>query len=332
MSDKLRMTTSNAVHVSNLGYRYGEHEAVRDLSMNIAAGEIFAILGPNGSGKTTLFRVLSTLIPLQQGEVQVLGRDLRRQPAAIRALLGVVFQAPSLDKKLTVLENVVHHGRLYGLGGSELHRRADEMLTRLGLNDRRRDLVEKLSGGLRRRVELAKGMLHQPRLLLLDEPSIGLDPGARSDVWQYLEQVRDQDGVTVVLTTHLLDEAERADRIAIMHRGRIAALDTPATLQAAVGGDAITIRTANPEGLAADIRERFHIEPMLVDGSVRLEQPDGHQWVPKLVEAFPQRIESITLGKPTLEDVFIHFTGHRFWSDDNPNLNHEGTKGTKKKH
>jgi ABC-2 type transport system ATP-binding protein len=159
-------------------------------------------------------------------------------------------------------------------------------------------------------------MLHRPRLVLLDEPSTGLDPGARIDVWQYLEQVRKENGVTVVLTTHLLDEAQRADRIAIMHRGRIAALDTPATLQAAVGGDAITIRTANPESLAADIRERFHIEPMLVDGSVRLEQPDGHQWVPRLAEAFPQRIESLTLGKPTLEDVFIHFTGHRFWNDE----------------
>jgi ABC-2 type transport system ATP-binding protein len=326
------MTTANAVDVSNLSYRYGEREAIRDLSLSIARGEIFAILGPNGSGKTTLFRVLSTLIPLQQGVVQLLGLDLRRQPAAIRALLGVVFQAPSLDKKLTVTENVVHHGRLYGLGGGELRRRADEMLARLGLAERRRDLVEKLSGGLRRRVELAKGMLHQPRLLLLDEPSTGLDPGARSDVWQYLEQVRDEHGVTVVLTTHLLDEAERADRIAIMDRGRIAALDTPAALQAAVGGDAITIRTANPESLAAEIRERFHVDPMLVDGSLRLEQPDGHQWVPRLVEAFPQRIESITLGKSTLEDVFIHVTGHRFWSDDDPNRNHEVTKGSKKKH
>ncbi len=310
------MFTSPAVDVTNLSHRYGEHEAVRDLSLNVARGEVFAILGPNGSGKTTLFRVLSTLIPLQHGEVRVLGHDLRRDPAAIRAQLGVVFQAPSVDKKLTVLENVVHHGRRYGLGGRELRGRADEMLTRLGLADRRRDLVETLSGGLRRRVELAQSMLHVPNLLLLDEPSTGLDPGARSDLWQYLQQVRETDGVTVVLTTHLLDEAQRADRIAIMDRGRIAALDTPAALQASVGGDAITIRAAEPENLAAEIRERFHVEPMLVDGSVRLEQPEGHQWISRLVEAFPQRIESITLGKPTLEDVFIHATGHRFWTDD----------------
>ena len=310
------MTNAPAIDISHLSHRYGDREAIGDLTLSIAAGEIFAVLGPNGSGKTTLFRVLSTLIAIQQGEVQVLGHDLRREPESVRLQLGVVFQAPSLDKKLTVTENLVHFGRLYGLGGRALRTRADEMLARLGLSDRRHDLVEKLSGGLRRRVELAKGMLHRPRLLLLDEPSTGLDPGARSDLWQYFAQVRDEDGVTVVLTTHLLDEAERADRIAIMHAGRLAALDTPTALQAAVGGDAITVRTSAAESLAGDIAERFNVQPMVVDGSVRLELPDGHEWIPRLVEAFPDRIESITLGKPTLEDVFIHITGHRFWNDE----------------
>src|SRR3954467_3282984 len=237
------MTTSPAVQIAHLAHRYGEREAIHDLTFSIAEREIFAILGPNGSGKTTLFRVLSTLIPLQQGEVRIFGRDLRSEAFAIRPQLGIVFQSPSIDKKLTVMENVVHHGRLYGLGGRELRTRANEMLARLGLADRSRDLVEKLSGGLRRRVELPTGMLHRPRLLLLDEPSTGLDPGARSDLWQYLEQVRDNDGVTVIVTTHLLDEAQRADRIAIMHKGQLAALDTPTALQAAVGGDAITIRS-----------------------------------------------------------------------------------------
>jgi len=187
-------------------------------------------------------------------------------------------------------------------------------------------LVEKLSGGLRRRVELATGMLHRPRLLLLDEPTTGLDPGARSDLWQYLEQIRDNDGVTVVLTTHLLEEAQRADRIAILHRGRLAALDSPTALQAAVGGDAITIRTSDSSGLATEITHRFNIGATVVDSSVRLEQPDGHEWIPRLVEAFPDRIESITLGKPTLEDVFIHFTGHKFWSDEQVDI---GTGGNR---
>jgi ABC-2 type transport system ATP-binding protein len=327
------MSTSPAVEIAHLAHRYGEHEAIRDLTLSIAEREVFAILGPNGSGKTTLFRVLSTLIPIQHGEVHILGHDLRRDAAAIRAQLGVVFQAPSIDKKLTVLENVIHHGRLYGLGGRDLRTRADEMLTRLGLADRRRDLVETLSGGLRRRVELATGMLHRPRLLLLDEPSTGLDPGARSDLWQYLEQVRESDGVTIVVTTHLLDEAQRADRIAIMHKGQLAALDTPAALQAAVGGDAITIRSKDPAALAAEIHQRFNVPAMVVDSSVRLEQPNGHQWISKLVEAFPDRTDSITLGKPTLEDVFIHFTGHRFWNEEAENRtgDNRGNRGKKKR-
>jgi ABC-2 type transport system ATP-binding protein len=330
------MSNPPAVEVSHLAHRYGEHQAIRDLSFSVSAGEIFAILGPNGSGKTSLFRVLSTLITIQQGDAHVLGYNLRTQPDAVRSQLGVVFQSPSVDKKLTVIENILHHGQLYGLGGRDLHQRADEMLARLGLADRRRDLVEKLSGGLRRRVEIAKGMLHTPHLLLLDEPSTGLDPGARSDVWHYLEEVRKEQGITVVLTTHLLEEAQDADRIAIMHRGQLAALDTPSALQSAVGGDAVTIRTTAPGSLAADIKSRFAVEAKVVDSSVRLELPGGHEWIPKLVEAFPDRIDSITLGKPTLEDVFIHFTGHRFWSDgfegSRPGMNHGGTESTEKKH
>lgn len=310
------MPDAPAIEIHHLAHRYGDHVAVADLSLSVAAGEIFVLLGPNGSGKTTLFRVLSTLIPLQQGEANILGFNLRFEQDAIRRRLGVVFQSPSVDKKLTVIENIYHHGRLYGVLGSELRERADEMLMRLGLADRRKDIVETLSGGLRRRVELAQGMLHRPRLLLLDEPSTGLDPGARSDVWQYLEQVRREDGVTVVLTTHLLEEAQRADRIGIMHQGKLVALDTPTELQAAVGGDAITIRTTDPQQLAADIGAKFSCTATVVDGAVRLEQQDGHQWVPRLVEAFPDRIDAITLGKPTLEDVFIHTTGHQFWNGE----------------
>jgi ABC-2 type transport system ATP-binding protein len=309
------MATTSAVEISHLAHRYGDHVAIHDLSLQVAAGEIFVLLGPNGSGKTTLFRVLSTLIPPQQGEVRILGASVTGDVDDVRRRMGVVFQAPSVDKKLTVIENINCHGRLYGLGGIELKTRANEMLGRFGLGDRRKELVETLSGGMRRRVELAQAMLHRPQLLLMDEPSTGLDPGARSDLWQYLEQVRASEGVTVVLTSHLLEEAAKADRIAIMHQGRLAALDTPTALQASVGGDAITIRTADAAKLAADIGREFDCRPMVIDGSVRLEQPSGHQWVPRLVDAFPDRIESITLGKPTLEDVFIHTTGHRFWDD-----------------
>jgi ABC-2 type transport system ATP-binding protein len=307
--------TAPAIEITNLEHHYGARRALAGISLQIELGEIFVFLGPNGGGKTTLFRLLSTLIPIQSGDVRILGFDLRRQTQAIRERLGIVFQAPSLDKKLTVAENLMHQGHLYGLYGGALEGRQNEMLARLGLTDRRRDRVETLSGGLRRRVELAKGMLHRPRLLLLDEPSTGLDPGARSDLWDYLQQVRRDEGVTVVLTTHLLEEAEKADRIAILNEGSLVALDTPEALKATVGGDSITIKTAEPQSLAEAIAARFGSAASVLAGAVRLEQPRGHEWIARLVEAFPGRIDAITLGKPTLEDVFIDRTGHRFWRE-----------------
>ncbi len=314
------MNESAAIRASRVTYHYGRRKALDELSLSIARGEIFAFLGPNGGGKTTLFRLLSTLIPLQEGDVEILSHDLRRQQAAVRATMGVVFQAPSLDRKLTVRENIRHQGHLYGLSGADLRAREAEMLERLALADRAGERVEQLSGGLRRRVELAKGMIHHPRLLLLDEPSTGLDPGARSDLWNYLRELRDEHGVTIVLTTHLLEEADKADRLAILHEGRLVALDTPDALRATVGGDAITIHTSDPGKLCAAIAAEFGCEPQILDGCVRLEQAEGHRWIARLVEAFPGRIESVTLGKPTLEDVFIARTGHRFWqaADDSP--------------
>jgi len=309
------MPSEPAIVVSDVTHRYGERVAVDQLSLTIEKGEIFVFLGPNGSGKTTLFRLLSTLIPLQTGTVSVLGHPLASEVNAVRSKLGVVFQAASLDKKLTVAENISHQCRLYGLPAHEIKKRSQEMLAALGVQDRSNDLVESLSGGMRRRVELAKGMLHGPQLLLLDEPSTGLDPGARADLWKYLQQVREQ-GVTIVLTTHLLEEAERADRIAIMHQGKIVALDTPVALQDSVGGDSITIRSESPEKLASDIRAKFECEAAVIDSAVRLEQPDGHQWISRLVEAFPDDIQTVTLGKPTLEDVFIDRTGHQYLASE----------------
>lgn len=300
------------MEVAGVGHCYGTRQALADLNLSIEPGQIVAFLGPNGGGKTTLFRLLSTLIPVQQGTIRILGRDVRSEAAAVRRTLGVVFQAASLDKKLTVAENLRHQGHLYGLHGAALARREQTMLAALRLTDRAGELAEKLSGGLRRRVELAKGLLHQPRVLLLDEPSTGLDPAARSDLWTYLREVRAQQGVTIVLTTHLLEEADKADRIAILHAGRLVAFDTPDALRATVGGDAITIQSADPQALAAAVAERFALPARVVDDAVRLEQPDGHQWIARLVEAFPGQIQAITLGKPTLEDVFIARTGHRF--------------------
>lgn len=311
------MGDTPAVEICRVSHDYpargtGTRRALDDVEFSIAEAEIFALLGPNGGGKTTLFRLLSTLIPLQQGAIRVLGRDVARETRAVQQLLGVVFQAPSLDKKLTVSENLHHQGILYGLSGESLRRREAEMLERLRLTDRRHDRVETLSGGLRRRVELAKGMLHEPRVLVLDEPSTGLDPGARADLWDYLQTIRREQRVTVVLTTHLLEEADKADRLAILDRGRVVALDTPNALRSIVGGDTLTIETDDAASLAARIAERFQMPTQTIDGRVRLERPDGHRLVAQLVEAFPGEVRAVTLGKPSLEDVFIAKTGRRF--------------------
>ena len=309
------MNPPAAIRLENLSHSYGRRQALTDLSLSIFSGEIFVLLGPNGSGKTTLFRVLSTLIPQQAGTAEILGLNLCRETMEIRRRIGVVFQAPSLDRKLTVAENIHQQAALYGLFGAELRRRRDELLDQFDLKDRVSERVEKLSGGLRRRVELAKGMIHHPELLLLDEPSTGLDPGARADLWEYLHRARLESGVTIVLTTHLLEEADKADRIAILNEGQLVALDTPDALRSSVGGDSIVIESPAAEELAAGLRSRLSLPAQVVEGTVRLETPEGHQWVARIVEEFPGRIGAIRLGKPTLEDVFIARTGHRFWRE-----------------
>ena len=310
--------TPPPVRVEHLSFRYGERPALNDVSFDVAPGSIFGLLGPNGGGKTTLFRILSTLLPPQEGSASILGLEVRTQPDAVRRVIGVTFQSPSLDIKLTMLENLLHHGRLYGLSGASLRARCDSLLERMKLADRARDLVETLSGGLKRRVEIAKGLIHDPRVLLLDEPSTGLDPGARIDLWHYLEQLRRESAMTVLVTTHLMEEAERCDRLGILSRGRLVAVGTPAELRESVGGDSVTIQATDPERLAAKIRERFAVEVRMVAGLLRIEQAGGHELVRDLMTAFPNEVSTVTLGKPTLEDVFIQKTGHRFWEEDEP--------------
>lgn len=307
-----------AVEVEGLRHLYGAREALAGVTFRVFRGEIFGFLGPNGGGKTTLFKVLSTLMPATGGTARVLGRDLRGDLRAVRRSLGIAFQRPSLDPKLTVAENLRHHGHLYGLMGAALRRRAQAVLARLGLADRAADLVETLSGGLQRRAELAKGLLHRPELLLLDEPTTGLDPGARRNFMTYLHELRAQDGVTVLLTTHFFEEAERCDRIGILHRGRLVATGAPEELKGRIGGDVVEVRAKDPEGLRKNIRDRFGGEPVLVDGTLRLERPRGHEFARELVEAFPGEVQGVTFGKPTLEDVFVHLTGHRFWGETPP--------------
>jgi ABC-2 type transport system ATP-binding protein len=295
--------------VENLTHRYGSRLALSNVGFEVKAGEIFGLLGPNGGGKSTLFRILSTMMVPTEGRAEVAGHDVAREPAAVRRSIGVVFQTQSLDKALTVAENLRSQGHLYGLSGPRLRDRMEQVMTRLGLADRRDEIVEKLSGGLKRRVEIAKGLLHRPVVLLMDEASTGLDPGARRELWQYVEELRGREGVTILLTTHILDEADRCDRLALLHQGRVVAEGTPAHLRSRIGGDVVVLEAADAAALSRQIETRFALHPSVMDGVVRVEIANGHRFITEVVEAFPGAIQSVGLHKPTLEDVFVRETG-----------------------
>lgn len=316
------------IELDGLTHDYGTRQALDHLSFSVGRAEIFGLLGPNGSGKTTLFRILSTLMVPSGGSARIQGFDAARDPNKVRQQTGIVFQARSVDIKLTVAENLKHQGHLYGLRGSHLKSRISEVLTRVGLLDRAKDMVETLSGGQQRRVELAKGLIHSPSVLLLDEPSTGLDPGARRDLWLYLRMLRDQEGVTILVTTHLMEEAEHCDRLAILSEGKLVALGSPAELKSQIGGDIVTFETAGPEQaarLAEFIANRFVVGPTVLGNRVRLEREQGHRFLTEVVEAFPGMVEGVSVAKPSLEDVFIDRTGHRFWNQDEQD-NEEGEK------
>jgi ABC-2 type transport system ATP-binding protein len=305
-----------AIVVRGLSHHYGERRALDAVDLEVQSGEILGLLGPNGGGKTTLFRILATICPPQSGTVRVLGQNPSGALEAVRRRLGVVFQHPGVDGMLTVLENLRCHGALYGLTGTVLEERARAVLARLRLEERADERVATLSGGLARRVELAKGLLHAPELLLLDEPSVGLDPGARREFMDHLVHLRDSEGLTVLLTTHTMEEAERCDRVGIVHAGKIVALGTPQDLTRGIGGDVVVIEAREPERMRQAVRARFGYDLRSVDGMLRLEAPRGHEFVREVVEAFPGDVQSVTFGRPTLEDVFVHVTGRRFGAED----------------
>ncbi len=327
------------IELHALSHDYGTRRALDGLSFSVEPREIFGLLGPNGSGKTTLFRILSTLMSPTGGEARIAGWSVAKEPREVRREIGIVFQARSIDLKLTVGENLMHAGHLYGLRGKELAQRIDAVLERVRLRDRKKDFVETLSGGMQRRVELAKGLLHSPSVLLLDEPSTGLDPGARRDLWQYLRTLRDEDGVAVLVTTHLMEEAEHCDRLAILNAGRLVALGAPSELREQIGGVVVTFSTRGPhqaQELATLLRKRYSVEPAAMGASVRLEHGDGNRFAAAAMDAFPGLIEGMGVQKPSLEDVFIQRTGHRFFEERGPEAepdaqtraqeNHEGWK------
>lgn len=316
-SDPQSSTSSaSVISVRDIVHRYGDRVALNGVSFDVRGAELFGLLGPNGSGKTTLFRILSTLMVPVGGQAVILGHDAAKDPSQLRREIGVVFQSQSIDLKLTAAENLWHQGHLYGLHGGVLSSRIKDILRRVGLLDRARDKAETFSGGMQRRLELAKGLLHGPSVLLLDEPTTGLDPGARRDVWQYLRILRDEERVTVLVTTHLMEEAERCDRLAILNEGKLVALGTPAELKQEIGGDVIVLDGANPQSLAGRIRSRFNVDARVIGEQVRIEKDNGHRFVTDIVEAFPGEIEAVSIAKPSLEDVFIRRTGHLFWSDE----------------
>lgn len=320
---------ARAIDAQDLEYRYGDHVALASLSLQVNPGELFALLGPNGSGKTTFFKLLSTLLKPQAGRLTVFGYELPRDASAVRKQLGVVFQNPSCDQKLTVRENLSCQAALFGLRGPARSERIEQVADQLGFTDRLDWMLEKLSGGLQRRVDIAKSMLHAPRLLILDEPSTGLDPAARLDLWHALLGLRERYGVTIVMTTHLLEEAEKAERIGILHQGRMVADGQPSELRRQLGGRVLVIETAQAERVAEWLAAQ-NIQADIQLDQVRVAGDRVAELVAPLTVEMGDVLKRISLAEPSLEDVFIARTGHQFWSSqptEEPVANKRGRRG-----
>ncbi|HYV18543.1 MAG TPA: ATP-binding cassette domain-containing protein [Verrucomicrobiae bacterium] len=309
-----------ALLTEGLGFDYGRERALDGVDLAVRPGELFAILGPNGGGKTTLFRILATLLRPRRGRASMFGHDVARDPAAARRLLGVLFQAPAIDRLLTVRENLDLQGALYGLRGRGLAAGRDALLLRFGLEAKATARAGTLSGGLQRRLEIAKALLHRPRLLLLDEPSTGLDPRARAALWSALDDLARASGTTVVFTTHLLEEADRAHRVAILDRGRIVAIGEPEGLKAEIGRQVLAIapepRAQDEEELRREIERLAGVAARLVEGRILVEAEDSAALVPLLSRALGGRIAAMTVARPTLFDVFLRRTGRGFEPDE----------------
>ena len=299
-----------AIEVAGLEKRFGDVEAVRGVDFRVEAGETFGFLGPNGAGKSTTINILCTLARATAGTARVAGHDVATERDAVRRSIGLVFQDQTLDQDLTAEQNLRFHAELYGVPRAVLDQRIDDMLRMVGLTDRRGSVVQTFSGGMRRRLEIARGLLHSPRVLFLDEPTIGLDPQSRASVWDYIRALREREDITVFLTTHYMDEAEHCDRIAIMDAGRIVALDTPEALKAAVGKDRVRITTADDEAAIAALRTRFGIEAGMHSGEVTFSVADGERFVPRLFAELGVSIRSVSVASPSLDDVFLAHTGN----------------------
>jgi ABC-2 type transport system ATP-binding protein len=298
-----------AIEVTDLQKSYGVVEAVRGVSFEVAAGEVFGFLGPNGAGKTTTINMLCTLATPSAGSARVAGYDVVRDRDDVRRHIGLVFQDPTLDGYLTAEQNLRLHAELYGVDSSLVPGRMRQVLEMVGLWERRDATVMTFSGGMRRRLEIARGFLHSPRVLFLDEPTIGLDPQTRSSIWRYIAQLQEREEITIFMTTHYMDEAEFCDRIAIMDQGEIVVLDTPEALKARVGADRVRIQTEDDDAAIAALAGRFGVEATMSEGAVTFFVPSGEEFVPRLFAELGVGIRSVSVSRPTLDDVFMSHTG-----------------------
>ncbi len=295
--------------VSGLSKRYGEIEAVRGIDFTVAPGEVFGFLGPNGAGKSTTISMLCTLVAPTGGTASVAGFDVNRERDQVRRNIGLVFQDTTLDTYLTAEQNLRLHAELYGVARELIGPRMRQVLEMVGLWERRDSAVATFSGGMKRRLEIARGLMHSPRVLFLDEPTVGLDPQTRSSIWTYIRELKDAEDITIFLTTHYMDEAEYCDRIAIMDKGVIVVLDTPDALKASVGHDRVTLQTADDAAAIASLARIFGIEATIAEGAVTFGVPEGEHFVPRLFAELDVPIRSVSVSRPSLDDVFMRYTG-----------------------
>jgi len=297
------------VQVTDLAKRYGEIEAVRGINFAVTAGETFGFLGPNGAGKSTTIKILCTLANPSSGSARVAGYDVVKHRDEVRRNIGLVFQDTTLDAYLTGEQNLRFHADLYGVPRQQLAPRLKQVLDMVNLWDRKDSVVSTYSGGMKRRLEIARGLLHAPRVLFLDEPTVGLDPQTRSSIWEYVNDLKQREDITIFLTTHYMDEAEHCDRIAIIDHGKIVAIDTPENLKASVGKDRVQISTADDQASIQELKDRFDLDASVREGLVTFSVASGEQFVPRLFAELTQQIRSVSVARPTLDDVFMSYTG-----------------------
>jgi ABC-2 type transport system ATP-binding protein len=308
------------IEVENLVKRFGELVAVDHISFQVIPGEIFGFLGPNGAGKTTTINILCTLTKPTSGRAIVNGFDVVRQQNQVRQSIGLVFQDPSLDERLTGLQNLYFHALVYNVPASIRRQQIEEVLRMTELWDRRHSEVRTYSGGMKRRLELARGLLHYPKVLFLDEPTLGLDPQTRNRLWEYIFELRQREGTTIFLTTHYMDEAEKADRIAIMDYGKIVALDTPERLKRIIGKDIISVKTDDNDKATEEIKRRYQLETRHDDNGLTFEVASGEEFLPTFIKEFGTKILSVSLRHPSLDDVFLKLTGREMREEEVSNV------------